>query len=185
MIISKNDRPKQEPIPVGLHKAVCYSIVDYGTQETAYGPKHQMKITFELPDIRMEYEKDGKMINSPRVISTRNLTISTHERSNMGKLLKEWLGTPSDNFDTASLLGLNAQLFVVHNEVDETTYANIQSIVPLSEGMEHKQNENPLIDYEIKRDGTDFPPNLPDWQKDIITKSPEYKNADPDNEIPF
>lgn len=171
------------PIDPGTHHAVCYGVVDLGTHEnTIYGTKAQkIWIAWELPDQRIEYDKDGKHYNVARSIS-KIYTLSIHEKSNLGKDLVSWRGKQftdeeKQGFDILTILGANCLLQVVHQQKNGKTYANISTIAKLMKNMQKLKPENPLIQYSIETNGFEIPDNIPDWVKKLIAKSEEHQGG--------
>ena len=111
----------------GLHPAICTDAVDLGQLETPWGPKHKVSLIFEL-----ETEDD----NGKRFIVGKRFTKSLNEKAALRKFLEKWRGikyTPAElqeGVDLENLIGMSATLFIVHNETEERTYANIESILP-------------------------------------------------------
>ena len=126
-LIIKED-PSQYPTPEeGLHNAVLVDAVNLGNLETPWGPKEKVSLIFELETI----DEEGR-----RFISGKRFTKSLNEKSSLRKFLEKWRGskyTPDElqqGVDLEALIGINSTLFIVHNETDERTYANIESILP-------------------------------------------------------
>jgi hypothetical protein len=169
-------------IPEQTAHAICYGVVELGTQATNFGPKEKVVIFWELPDERMDFENDkGETVNAPRVISNQ-YTAVIHEKSNLGKLLVSWRGKPfteeeRDNFDLFSILGQNCLLSIIHNTKGEDTYANVDSVVKLMKGMEVRKAENPNMTFSFEDNGKAIPDGLYDWVKEIIKKSDEYRGV--------
>ena len=110
------------PIEAGTHRAVCIAVIDLGTQYSEYYAKysHKVVIAWELPEIRIDIEKDGETKNLPRVIS-KTYVVSTHEKANFTKDLTSWRGRPftkeeRDNFYIFKVLSANCLLQVIHNK---------------------------------------------------------------------
>jgi len=170
-------------IPEDTYHAVCYGVVDLGTQETQFGPKQKVIIFWEQPDERMDVvDQDGEKISKPRVISNR-YTNSIHEKATLGQLLVSWRGRPftqdeRDNFDLFNIIGANCLLGVVHNPSGDDVYANVGTVVKLMKGMTIKTAENPILRYSIEDNGLDIPEGAYDWVKDIIKKSAEHRGID-------
>lgn len=168
------------PVPEGMHHAICYGLYDLGTQYNEKFKKHERKalIAWELPDIRLEIEKeDGTKQNLPKAISKR-YTVSLDTKATLRKDLESWRGqrfTPEElkGFDLKKLLAVNCQLQIIHNSADGKTYANITTIVPLSKGMASKTPENPPKYFSFD-DGTDVPKNTPEWILEMIQASAEW-----------
>ena len=76
------------PVPAGSHLAVCYRIIDLGTQKVVFQNENKflrkVMVSWELPDEKMD---DGR----PFVISKR-YTWSMHEKATLRKHLEAWRG---------------------------------------------------------------------------------------------
>jgi hypothetical protein len=143
-IVIKED-PSMYPVPdEGLHKAVLVDAVDLGDLETPWGPKHKVSLIFEL----QETSEEGD-----HFIVGKRFTKSLNEKAALRKFLEKWRGekySPSElqqGVDLENLLGLNATLFIVHNETEERTYANIESILPC------KNDQGEIMLYKLKPSG--------------------------------
>ena len=126
------------PPPAGTHVAICYRVIDLGTQQVEWqgSIKHQRKvlISWELPDEMMD---DGR----PFTVNQR-YTLSSHEKSKLRKDLESWRGkkfTDADfgpgGFDIKNIIGKACLLSIVHNEKDGKVYANINSVSAVPKGM--------------------------------------------------
>ena len=85
------------------------------------------KIVFEVDIPR----QDGTRF----AVWSRKFTPTLSKKSSLRAFLRNWLGrdltAPElEGFDTESLLGLPAQLVIVHHQEEEETYANIASCTP-------------------------------------------------------
>lgn len=164
-------------IPAGTHHGIFIGVVDLGTQYSAYYDKESQKIllTVEIPKERIII--DGKDL--PRVLS-RTYTNSLHEKATLRQDLEAVRGVAFtsedlDGFETQNILGANCLVTVVHVESDGKTYANIKGMAALMKGMEKLVPETPTIGYDIDEDGGKIPQDLPDWIKNMIKKSKEFK----------
>ncbi len=120
--------PSLYPVPEeGLHSAVCVDAVDLGQLETPWGPKHKVSLIFELET----KDEEGR-----RFIVGKRFTKSLNEKASLRKFLEKWRGskyTPDklqQGIDLENLIGMSATLFIVLNEKEERTYANIESVLP-------------------------------------------------------
>lgn len=123
-----------ELVPAGTHFAICTRVIYIGIQEKKYpdGTKEmpEVYLGFEIPDIQVEFKKDGKDVKAPAVIG-RTFTLNIGNKSNLGPFLENWRGkkfTKEDienGFDITSILGKVCNLGVVHT--DDGKYANITS----------------------------------------------------------
>ncbi|MEX1014328.1 MAG: hypothetical protein WDZ80_04175 [Candidatus Paceibacterota bacterium] len=121
--------PSLYPTPdEGLHSAVLVDAVNLGALETPWGQKEKVSLIFELETTD---EETGK-----RFIVGKRFTRSLNEKSSLRKFLEKWRGSKytadelQQGVNLESLVGQNATLFIVKNETDERTYANIESILP-------------------------------------------------------
>jgi len=168
-------------IEAGTHHAVCYSVVDIGTHHSDKfnTDAHQVVITWELPKVRIEIDKDGAKQDLPRAIS-KTYTLSLHEKANLCKDLVAWRGKPfteqeRQGFDILNLIKANCLLQIVHNQKDDKTFANIAAVAKLMKGMKKYNPENPTVGFSMIEDGIEPPEKIPDWIKDMIKKSMEYR----------
>ena len=122
------------PAPDGVHDAVCVDVVDMGMVDGPYGPKHQLRIVWEI-DAAME---DGR-----RFLAQKRYGASLHEKATLHKDLKSWRGRPFtteelDGFDVEAVIGANCLINVQHKastKDPKRTYANVVSVMPLIKGM--------------------------------------------------
>jgi hypothetical protein len=167
------------PIPEDLHLAVCYGIWDIGTQFSERWGKsvHKVVIVWEIPGSRAEFERDGRMVDLPRAISKR-YRLSLHKKADLRKDLESWRGRKFTDeelkgFDLKKLLGVPCQIQVLHNKVDDKTYANIAAITKAPAGTKIMP-ENPEKFFSFE-DGLDVPMGTPEWIIDLIKQAEEYK----------
>ena len=192
-------------VPPGSHIAVCNIVADLGLQPGSGlypAPKNQVFLRFEVPEERVEYERDGKKLEGPIVIGS-TFTASMHEKANLRKQLEGWRAAAkftdeeAANFDVSAVLGKACMISVIEKESNGKTYSNIAAISKLPKGTPAPTAENPLIFYS-EDNQTQFK-LLPEWlQKKIagqikpVEKRQEYKDRDinddgyiTDDDIPF
>lgn len=170
-----------EPLAAGMHHAVCYGIVDLGTQPTnnpQFKPTRKVAFLWEVPSERIKFEKDGVKKDLPRGISGM-WTLSLGTKSKLRPMLESWRGRPFtseelDGFDLKNVLGANCFLNVVHAEGKGQnagkTYANVASVNPLAKGMPKLTAENPHVWFSLDECGETvvIPKEVPEWlQKKI------------------
>jgi hypothetical protein len=169
------------PPPAGTFAAICYRIVDLGTQTTSYKgetqQKHKVLISWELKDDECAMP-DGR----PMSIHQR-YTWSMHEKSLLRKHLESWRGRNFDEskdfgpggFDIRKLLGVPCMLTIVHNESGGKTYANIVGVSKLPKQMNagSLDNETAYLWMDESFDDEVFG-KLSDGIQSTIRKSPEY-----------
>lgn len=177
MYLPQNTGGEFETPPSGTHVAVCYRIVDLGTQQTDYQGqiKHQRKVmlSWELPDEKMA---DGR----PFTIHQR-YTLSSNEKSRLRQDLESWRGakfTDADfgpgGFDIRKILGVGCLLSIIHDNKQGKTYANISALSRLPKTMVAPPPTNPKVYFSLDSwDDTAFEA-LSEGLRNTIKKSPEY-----------
>lgn len=145
-----------ELIPVGMNLCTLYSVVDLGTQDTKFGPKRQIKLSFEFPlEKRVFWEGEQPR---PSVISSTE-TMSLADKANLRKkfiepMIGRTLGK-EETYDPTSLLGANFVATVTHSP--DGKWANISSIVKLDDrnmmlfGLQQPSfpNVNPISKFHL------------------------------------
>lgn len=163
---------------VGLHEAVCFRLVDLGTQYNKTFDKYNRKImfNFELVDEQEDEMRDGET-------ELRNLqtsiwaTASLGEKSNLRPLLAGWAGKDfdEDSVVISDFLGKPCNLSLVLSKDKE--YINVSSLMPWN------KKETPEIQNEIMEIGFDTKENFERFSKlsDNIKKqvivTQEYMDA--------
>lgn len=174
-----------EPLAAGMHHAVCYGIVDLGTQPGFgnFPPKRQVAFLWEIPSERIEFDRDGKHFNLPRgIVATYTLSLSP--KSKMRPMLESWRGRVFSTeelagFDVKTILGANCLLNVVHatgtGKNAGKTFANVASVSPLAKGMPKLKSENPPIYFSLDEcaESITVPAHVPDWLKAKIMQCEE------------
>jgi hypothetical protein len=185
MPIASSNTGNFSPVPEGVQHAICYSVIDIGTQPSFgnFPARRKVKIVWELPNEKIEVKsKDGHgTVQMPRAIS-KDYTLSTDRKANLRHDLESWRGKPftADEikaFDVGTIIGANCQLSVVHKPSADGTkiYANIAAIMPLAKGMVKLSPENKTLVYDIPSDGPiAFPVDMPEWIQNQIKNSEEF-----------
>ena len=141
-------------VPAGTHIAICNIVADLGIQpgSSMYpDPKRKVYLRFEIPGERIEYERDGQMVNGPATIS-REFTASMNEKATLRKFLEGWRGRKftddeAAKFDIGAVLGKPCLLSITETEKGGEVYSNIGSASPLIRGMAVENAENELLLY--------------------------------------
>ena len=158
--------------PQGTHIAVCNMIVDLGMQETPFGTKHQLYIRWELPNERLEYEKDNQKHEGPMTVG-KFYTASLNEKATLRKDLEAWRSkafsaTELAKFDVFNVLGISCQLTITHTEAGK---AKVSAVTGIPKGMEKPKAENPLVKYSEEGEDEDQWDLVPKWLQEIVSKS--------------
>lgn len=131
-IMARENKKQYDPAPEGLHHAVCVDVVDLGMQPSPWGEKPKVRLVWEIDLVN---EKIGK-----RFIASRQFGLSLSEKSHLRPFLEAWrsrkfTAEELTGFDLEVLVGVNCQLQIIHNIKDNSTYANVQAIVPPPKGV--------------------------------------------------
>jgi hypothetical protein len=118
----------------------------------------------------------------PFVIS-KEFTLSMAEKANLRAFLTSWRGKPftaeeAMAFDVTKLLGVPCQLSIIHEQgrKDPTrSYERISAITPLMKGVVCPPQANPTFVFSLEEFSTDAFNALPDWLKEVVRESDEYK----------
>lgn len=178
-----------DPVPEGLHKAVCDMFVDLGLQETTgkFAGKVQHKVYFrwQIPSLRLSYEKDGEKIEGPMSIGAK-YTLSLHEKAALRKMLQGWRGrafTAEElrKFDVTAVVGKPCQILVTHTPKDGGgTYANVDNILKFPADSEPPKLEGSAIIYDA--DNTHTYEKLRPWMQELLKKQVSRQEADRKND---
>ena len=145
MILKDESSSGWENPSAGIHGAVCVDVTDLGLQQTNYGEKRQLRLTFSLD----QNKSDGK----PIVIS-RKYTATLNEKGALRKDLKTWRGADltadeKAEFNAEKLIGAQAQVNIEEfQKNDGTTGTSIGAILPPADGQDIKADP----DYERVQD---------------------------------
>lgn len=161
-----------EDAPVGNHIAICYRVVDLGTQVGEYQGKenirNQILISWELPDNLMS---DGK----PFSIS-KFYTNSLNEKASLRNDLVSWRTrdfTPEElnNFDLQNIIGKPCMISIIEKDGK----SKVGSIAALPKSITPPQLKNKPYCFWIEEWNDSIFNELSDGIKSIILKSNEYK----------
>jgi hypothetical protein len=128
-----------KPVPVGMHLARCYRVIDLGTQQTEWQGqiKHLRKIlvTFE---VHGEDEAGKPLVidtGEPMSIS-KQYTLSLNDKSKLRADLASWRGRDFTQeelrgFELKNILGQWAMITTTKTEREGKEYTNIANINPV------------------------------------------------------
>ena len=182
LIVKAQSGSDIEPVPEGLHPAVCVGIFDVGTiYEEKWGKaSHKGIIKWELPKQPLIKVQDKLM---PRCL-TKVFTLSLHEKANLRQTLESWRGkrfteVELGGFDLEKVLGKPCQIQVIHNTKGDKTYATIMNVLPATDGDKQIVAATPADSFSIS-DLTElaFPEDLPEWICAYAMKSREWEKLE-------
>jgi hypothetical protein len=175
MPLNLPDKTDFELTPAGSHVALCYRIIDLGTQLVEFKgeskKQHKIMIGWELPN---ELMTTGDNAGKPFSIHKR-YTFSSSDKSNLKKDLESWRGLPFSKedygkFDIFVLIGKPCMLGIVHAESNGKTYSNITSIMRLPKGMTAPAMVNSPLSFNLTEFDQDVFDGFSDNLKATIQK---------------
>lgn len=190
-----------EQPPAGSHAAVCVAVIDLGTQTEKYGdkPPTESRKVFLVWELCDEKTSEGK----PHYLGNR-FTLSIHEKSNLGQLLRSWGAklAKDDEYDVRKLAGKSCLLNITHETSTKgNEYAAVAGLAPLPKGMKASNPTVKPFAWEFEP-GAKYPTY--DWLpyvhgtalKTVLDQAAEAKGGQPagaaagdaaesDDQIPF
>lgn len=177
-IVARQPESNFAPCPEGLQQVVCVDVIDLGLVDTGWGESHQVRLvwqTHRLDDRGRPFQLRKQYRNS------------LHEKANLRRDLEMWRGrkfSPDElkGFDLEKLIGINAQIQVIHDVKDEgRVYANVQAIIPLGVKMPRIAAREYVRAKDKPADQKNVPPPPPTAGPPPIADD-DYVT---DDEIPF
>lgn len=177
-----NGKPFEEA-PVGVHPAFCIAVIDLGTQQGKYGPKHEVRLMFEFPH---SLTVDGR----PHV-AMRTYGLSLNEKADLRKDIEAWRGKPftaeqADDFDLVKLLGQACIVNYSLGRSGEGRYITGLMPIPRVAGgkpgmdMPDKPHNAPkFLELSFDRFDDKVFDSLSDKTRLKIAESPEFKRLFP------
>lgn len=182
-ITAKKPESNFEIVPQGNHIARCYSMIEIGTEEVEFNgdrkKAYKVRISWELPNETKVFNPEKG--EQPFTVS-KDYTLSMHEKANLRHDLQSWRGKAftddeAKSFDITKLLGVPCMLNVIHNvsKANGNTYANIAGVTPIPKGIPIPEQVNKSFVLSYDEFDEDAFNKLPDWLRERIQKTPEYK----------
>lgn len=174
-------KTQRELVPEGTHVARIYEYVHLGTQKGEWEGKeliqYKLRFSFEFPTEKRVFSQDKG--EQPMSMSY-DTALSFHEKSNLRKLIEACYGKKTDaesvNFDVDTIIGQACLVSVAHKPPkDGIVYAHITGFMPLMKGLtvDAQINQSKMLTFEHWNE--ELFQSLPQFVKDKITASPEYK----------
>jgi hypothetical protein len=172
--------------PAGNHLARCYRVIDLGTQKVTWQgvekASKKVQIVWELHG----EDSDGVPLNTDKgfpLSVQRRFTPSLGAKATLRSILVSWRGRPFtpeelEGFALKNILGAWCMLTITHENRNEKTYANVSSVtsVPATiKKMGLPEPVNDLLWFDIDEPDMEVFNSFPDYLKEVIEKSPEWK----------
>ena len=175
LIVTAKSGADIEPVPEGLHLAVCVGLCDVGTIHSEMFGRDSRKciLQFEFPEL-------PALDSGPRIMS-RQFTMSLNAKAKLRAFLETWRGrkfTEAElaGFDLEKLLGAPCQLQVMHTvKEDGRTSANITTAIPAPKGVRPVASIKPYLFTVDALTAAVLPDSLQTWIADLVRTSREWR----------
>lgn len=153
-IIVQDNGGDFEPVPAGLHRAICINVFDIGYQPGYQGaaPAHKIVILWEIEPLNSQHK---------HFTVTRIYTLSIGEKSNLGNDLTTWRGRPFTDeqrkgFDLDNIIGKPCQLNLVQNG----DRVKIAGVMPATMTKDPQTGKGMAAGYWTEETKRDYIPNF-------------------------
>ena len=178
----KNDGGNFTPAPAGNHVAICYGVLDLGTQHNdaftyegktvPASDRPQILVMWEFPHEKVEIEGEQK----PATIS-HFYNASFNEKATLRLHLEAWRGRQFSEeelcgFDISALLGKSCMVNVVHKENGKAKVAGVAAMV---KGMDVPDVTNTLVSFDMDNYDQAVFDSISEGIQNIIKRSPEWQ----------
>ncbi len=175
------------PVPVGMHLARCYRIIDLGTQKTEWEGK-----TKHIPKVMLQFEVHGEdeagqpiltAAGKPMTIS-KNYSNMLSERASLRADLCSWRGrdftkAEAAGFELSNVLGVWAMITAATSiGKNGGEYTNIVSINPVPSIIKQAglpEGHNPTQIFWIEEPDMEMFESFSDSLQEKIKLSPEWE----------
>jgi len=172
--------------PPGNHLARCYRVIDLGTQKTIWNGKPKVSKKVQIVWELHGEDADGNPLtmDDGRPLSVqKRFTPSLGPKATLRAVLVSWRGRPFtpeelEGFELQNILGAWCMLTLTHDTRDGKTYCNISSVTGVPStikkmGLPQPYNEN--IWFDVDKPDMEVFNSFPDYLKETIQNSPEWK----------
>jgi len=175
MLLTESSKDFEQP-PAGNHIAICYQVVDMGTQKGEYEGRpnfnRKISIRWELCNEKMS---DGENAGKPFSVG-KIYTASLSEKATLRHHLESWRGraftsTELAGFDPKNVLGAPC---MVNVGMTDKNKAKVLSVASVPKGMQVPQIVNPKVYFSLDNFDAAIFESLGKWVKEQIIQSPEY-----------
>jgi hypothetical protein len=162
-----------EPVPEGKHPGICVGIIDLGTRRSERFNTKNRSVLFQ-------FELRDQIHHGFRRTISRMYSYTISQKAKLREHLESWRGKSftreeeRTGFNLKEMLGKPVEIQILHVEKDGRTYDRISNLIA-SDIEEIKPDA--LLVYFSFDDGldVDLPETIPDWVRDIMKESDEYK----------
>jgi hypothetical protein len=195
MITAKTSESNFELVPAGNHLAICYQMIEIGTEKGEYQGKpnelYKARIVWELCNEKKVF--DPAKGEQPFSIG-KDYTLSMGEKATLRHDLESWRGKAfnddeASGFDITKLIGKPCMLNVIHKTSKSSgkSYATISGVTPVPKGMPLPAQVNPSFVFSYDEWSDEKFTALPEWLRKRIEATPEFRRRmeQPVADVPF
>lgn len=160
--------------PEGLHNARVIRFLEFGTQQTDWGDKFQVNVSYELVDESAVFnDEDGEQ----NFVMHRTYNKSLGSGSELGKAVRAILGKDyvnnAEEIEMDEILDQPCKIMVEYSEDEQ--YANIVKVFPWkkSDGKCTKAENEPVSCYLDENFDQSVFDTLPEWVQKVMAESDE------------
>jgi hypothetical protein len=183
-LIATGSNKEFKPVPEGTHMALCYRIIDLGTQRWEYQGEQQIgrKVLIGWELHGNDYEDKPLTTDDGRPLAmSKQFTLSLGKKAALRSVLESWRSKSFTDqelagFDISQVLGVPCMLTVKHETKNGKTYANVATVSKFPASMKAMlpSPKNPLQMFDLSAPDMSVYDTLPEWVTDIINKSIEH-----------
>ena len=161
-MIFHGNNTNYKPAPAGAHQAVCVDWTDLGMVPTQWGPKHKVRVVFQIAAVNPETGRRFTVRKSMNALLSKGS--GGKRNSALYDILVQWRGRDYSEeemeagVDPEVTIGANAMIFVTHKPGENgQVYADLTGISPVQPGT-------PLLtaaDYVREKDRQGATPTAP------------------------
>lgn len=167
-----------ELAPAGENIARFIKLIDLGTHTSTFNGKETTarKLMFSW-----ELLGEQRKSNGSAFIVSKIYTSSMHERASLRKDMEAWRGEPlgqsASDFDVRSVLGQYCRVWVQHSTGSNGTRATVANVMPMPNDYARPEPINEVVTFSLKDPDFGVFLGLSQRVRDMIERSPEWKNS--------
>jgi hypothetical protein len=183
-LIATGSNKEFKPVPEGSHMAVCFRVIDLGTQQWEYQGAAQTgrkvligwELHGEADDGSALTTDDGQPLSM-----SKQYTLSLGKKASLRADLESWRGRAFtddelNGFDIGQLLGAACMVTVKHDRKADKTYSNVASVTRFPAALKALKPtaKNDLHLFDVTGPDMTIFEVLPDWIKEKINQCSEW-----------
>lgn len=172
-LIATGSNKEFKPTPEGSHMAVCYRVIDLGTQRWEYQGEPQIGRKVHIAWELHGEADDGSPLTTDdgRPLSvSKTYTLSLGKKANLRADLESWRGRAFSEqelagFDITQLLGVPCMVTIKHTKKADKTYANVASVTRFPAALKNMRPsaKNDLQTFDVTDPDNRVYETLPEW----------------------